>query len=270
MRNLILYALLAVGLLMVSSCVRHRQLINLRNDTAAPTADGYAEAIRVPELVVQPEDILYITVNSVDDRASVPFNIGASSQGGGGGGAGGGNQNQLLLLQGYAVDSSGRIDFPNIGLIEVGGLTVEGVREVVAQRVRPFLSSAVINVKFLNFRYTVLGDVVRPGTFTSVSERVSVLEALGTAGDLTPYANRNNVFVIREKDGQRTVKQLDLQSTDFLDSDYYYLVQNDVIYVEPSQAKVATVADPVNRIISYGSAALSVITLALTVFRLSN
>jgi polysaccharide export outer membrane protein len=181
----------------------------------------------------------------------------------GGGGAGAINP---FLLQGFTVDSSGYIEFPNIGRIQIGGLTLEGVRDKIDTALRPYLPNAAVNVKFLNFRYSILGDIMQPGTYTTINERVSILEAIATAGDFTPYAERDQVLLIREGDGQRIVTKLDLQDEDIFTSPYYYLQQNDVIYIEPTQAKVATVADPLTRAISYGTAFLSVITFALTVF----
>lgn len=263
MKSNLLLAGLALILLCCASCVQHGQLINFRksDDTSI---DGYRAAIALPSLEVQSDDILYITVNSLDDRASAPYNL-VSQQSGGGGGGGGNNQNQLLL-QGYTVDSTGYIDFPNIGRIKVGGLSLEGVRNEVARSLEPYLPGAGINVKFLNFRYTIIGDVANPGTYTTINERVSLLEAIGTAGDLTPYAARQEIYVIREKNGERTAHRLDLQSPEFLSSPYYYLRQNDVIYIEPTESKIAIVADPVNRLISYGSAFLSLVTLGLAVF----
>jgi polysaccharide export outer membrane protein len=223
--------------------------------------EGYTTTFELPTLKVQPDDILYIMVNSLSDETSAPYNMAAGGNRGGGGG--GGNGNNQLLLQGYAVDSMGYIDFPSIGRIRVGGMALEGVRRTIAEALEPYLKNAAINVKFLNFRYTIIGDVAAPGTYTTINERVSLLEALGTAGDLTPYAERNRILLIREKDDERRVARINLQDPSFFDSPYYYLQQNDVIYIEPTEAKVATVADPTSRFISFGSAFLSLVTFTL-------
>jgi len=260
-----LFAIFILFALCCTSCVQHKQLVNFRKGEEV-TIDGYRAPITLPSLEVQPDDILYITVNSLDDRASEPYNLASNRNRSGGSSGGGSSGVNQMLLQGYTVDSLGFIDFPNIGRLHVGGKTLEGVRETVAEALQPVLPNAGINVKFLNFRYTIIGDVFSPGTYSTINERVSVLEAIGSAGDLTPYANRENIYVIREEDGLRTVQKLDFQSPEFFNSPYYYLQQNDVIYVEPNQAKVATVADPVSRFISYGSAFLSLVTFTLTVF----
>ena len=260
MKVIVTYLALAV---LTTSCVQHRQLINFRQDEEG-SLDGYSRTIELPALTVQPNDILYITVNSLNDAASLPFNlVQAQQQGGQGGGGVGAMQDNQLLLRGYNVDSTGHIDFPNIGRIEVGGLPLEGVREVIIERLLPFLPNPAVNVKFLNFRYSIIGDVNAPGTYTSISQRISLLEAIATAGDLTPYANRNRVVVIREKNGVRTATELDLQAPEFFASPYYYMQQNDVVYIEPNQAKVATVDDPLSRFIGYGSAFLSIVSITL-------
>ena len=256
--KMLLGGLLAL-LVLMSSCVQHRQLVNFRQNEEE-SIDGYVEPIELTALTVQPNDILYITVNSLNDAASLPYNLAQAQQQGGGGGA---MQDNQLLLRGYNVDSTGHIDFPNIGRIAVGGLSLEGVHDRIVERLLPYLPNAAVNVKFLNFRYSILGDVNQPGTYTSITQRISLLEALATAGDFTPYADRNRVIVIREKNGIRTATQLDLQSEEFLSSPYYYMQQNDVVYVEPTQAKVATVDDPLSRFIGYGSAFLSLISITL-------
>ncbi len=255
------YILIALLCLALTSCVRHHQLVNFRKQDEA-SLNNYRKNIDLPVLYIQPDDILYITVNSPNDLASQPYNL---TQGQGSNMAAG--QSMMLMLQGYAVDSTGNIDFPNIGQLKVGGMSLEGARNVVAEALRPYLSNIAVNVKFLNFRYSIIGDVVRPGTYTTINERVSLLEALASAGDMTPYAARQRVSIIREIDGVRTIAELDLQSDEFFASPYYYIRQNDVIYVEPIQAKVATVADPVTRLISYGTALISVITAIVLLAR---
>jgi polysaccharide export outer membrane protein len=131
----------------------------------------------------------------------------------------------------------------------------------------PQLTDAVVNMRFLNFKITITGEVNRPGIIRLSNQRVTILEALGHGGDFTPYANRTNVLLIREKDGQRTYTRIDLTKADLFTSPYFYLQQNDVLYVEPIQAKVATVADPFSRAISYSSGLLAIITLIITLTR---
>ncbi|WP_157974605.1 polysaccharide biosynthesis/export family protein [Lewinella sp. IMCC34183] len=256
------YAALCVLVITSSSCVNHKQLLLLAESPEAGLAlDGYQKEIELPKLEVQPDDILYITVNSLNDETSRPYNMSSGTSGSGGGGGGNSGNNQLL--QGYSVDSLGYIDFPSVGRIRVGGMSLEGVREQVVAALQPYLKNPAVNVKFLNFRYSIVGQISNPGTFTTINERVSLLEALASAGDLSTYANRHKIYLIREESGIRTIAILDLQDEAFLSSPYYYLKQNDVIYVEPSEDIIATVADPVNRYISFGSAFLSLVTFTL-------
>jgi polysaccharide export outer membrane protein len=141
---------------------------------------------------------------------------------------------------------------------------------VIAERLEPYLKNVAVNVKFLNFRYTIIGDISAPGTYSTLNERVSVLEAVGTAGDLTNYADRDRIILIREEDGLRKVVRLNLQDDDFFSSPYYYLQQNDVIYIEPLPSKVATVADPIGRVFGFASAGISLVTLIITIITRSN
>jgi polysaccharide export outer membrane protein len=122
-------------------------------------------------------------------------------------------------------------------------------------------------MRFLNLKITILGEVNNPGTIRLSNKRVTLLEAIGMAGDLSIYANRNNVLVIREENGKRTTARLDLQTAEIFTSPYFYLQQNDVVYIEPTKARIATVADPVQRFISYGSGVLSIVTLIIALTR---
>ncbi len=270
MSKLLIYIFLLGLAANFSSCVQHRQLLAFQEGFEAGGAAAIANKVTIR---IQPDDILHITVNTLEDEAAQPYNLSGGvagrNQGGGGGNTGGGNVGNnanFLLLSGYLVDSLGYIDFPGLGRVEVGGLTLEEARNRLAERLSTFLVDPAINVRFLNFRYTIMGEVNAPGTVTTFNKRTTILEAIGSAGDLTPYANRTNVLVIREQNGRRSHARLNLQDDSIFASPYFYLTQNDVIYVEPTQARIATVADPVTRFITYGSAFLSVITLALTIF----
>lgn len=220
------------------------------------------------ELKIQPEDLLRITVHSFDPLAAAPFNIEAEGQnmqiGNQIGQAGG---NSMELFMGYFVDQEGFIDFPVLGRIEVAGLTLDQAKFKIYELLQPYLRDAVVNMRFLNFKITVLGEVNAPGAVRLTNKRVTLLEAIGMAGDLSNYASRTNVLVIREKEGSRQYARLDLQSAEIFTSPYFYLQQNDVVYVEPIRARVATVADPAQRIISYASAGLSIITLIIALRR---
>lgn len=225
------------------------------------------QIINAMNITIQPEDLLRITVHSLDPLAAAPFNL--EAEGVNNRQLTGGNQgsSQLELFMGYFVDQEGAIDFPVLGRIPVEGKTLEEAKLDILSRLKTYLKDPVVNIRYLNFKVTVLGEVNFPGTLRLSNKRVTLLEALGMAGDLTNYANRLSILVIREKDGIRTYERLNLQSNEIFASPYFYLQQNDVIYVEPIRARVATVADPAQRIIAYGTAVLSLASLIIALTR---
>jgi len=257
--------------LLCGACVHHKELVTFPQETttfASPEA-----IINGIQLRVQPDDVLRITVHSFDPIASAPFNIDGvagqnqnqiMNQGGGGQGAGQGNYTPELFM-GYLVAPDGYINFPVLGRLKVDSLTLSEVEYLVSEGVKPYLKDGVVNARFLNFKITVLGEVNSPGYIRISSQRVSMLEVLGLAGDFTPYANRTNVLLIREQDGQRVYQRFNFQDEAVVTSPYFYLQQNDVIYVEPIKAKVATVQDPFARGLTYGTALLSVVTLIIAI-----
>jgi polysaccharide export outer membrane protein len=258
-------------LLGLSACVQHHQLVSFPAKTSPfPATEALLNNI---ELRAQAHDLLRISVHSFNPEAAAPFSLdplGAQQnqqmmiqQ------QGGGNQGNygMELFNGYMVDPEGYINFPVLGRLKVGGLTLGQIDTLVTTATQPYLKDAVVNVRFLNLKITVLGEVGNPGIVRISNPRINLLEALGNAGDFTPYANRTNVLLIREENGQRTYQRLNFQAADLFRSPYFYLRQNDILYVEPLQAKVATVADPVQRAVSYGSGVLSIVTLLLAIFR---
>ena len=251
----------------MSSCVSHPELMNF-NAEGFPS-NQIEEILNATELRIQPEDLLRITVHSADPIAAQPYNLenlqtnspaqAFQNQGSQG--------NQLELFMGYFVDQQGAIDFPSLGRIEIGGLTLDQAKFKIYAMLQPFLKDAVVNIRYLNFKITVTGEVNTPGVIKLTNKRVTILEALGQAGDLTQYANRTNLLFIREKEGKREYARINLQSAEIFSSPYFYLQQNDFIYVEPLRVRTATVADPAQRIISYSTAALSLISIIIAVTR---
>ena len=216
------------------------------------------------EMTAQPDDLLRITVSSLDPQAAEPFNMPEEDQNQNRNTGGGGGVLSLELTTGYFVDRDGYIDFPVLGPIYVNGLTLTEIKEKLVELLsEDYLRNPVINIRFLNFKISILGEVNSPGLVRLSNKRVTILEALALAGDYTPYADRSQVLVMREEGGVRTFTRLDFKNEDIFNSPYYYLQQNDVIYVEPIDARVATVADPANRIIQYASAALSLLSVII-------
>lgn len=263
--NIIKLSTLLLSATLLSSCVRHRELVNFNEATITGTQTISQDW----DLTIQPEDLLRITVHSFDPVAAQPFNLENIQQPNNqmmmqqqaGNGAG----NQMELFTGYFVDLDGVIDFPVIGRVAVGGLTLDQAKDTLYQLIRPYLKDATVNIRFLNFKITVLGEVNSPGTLRLTNKRLTLLEALGMAGDLSPYANRERVLVIREKGDQREMAYINVRSNEIFTSPYFYLQQNDVIYVEPGKAKVAVVQDPVFRWIGIGSAGISLVALIASI-----
>jgi polysaccharide export outer membrane protein len=269
--NRIAPLLLLYVLLSSAACVTHKQLVIFPSESTV--FNSPEQLLNAVELRIQPDDLLHITVQSFDTEAAAPFNPGQQNGVGGGqfalqqGQLGGGGFNGSELFSGFFVDREGFINFPVLGRLKVEGLTLSETEQLISDKVKQYLKDGVVNVRFLNFKITFLGEVLRPGTLRLSNQRINLLEALGMAGDFTPYANRTNVLLIREQNGQRFYQRLNFQDPLLMQSPYFYLQQNDVIYVEPAQAKVATVSDPFQRFFSYGSAILSVVTLVIALFR---
>lgn len=207
------------------------------------------------EVYIHEDDLLAIMVNSKDPELALPFNmpmvsyqIGSNS----------GTQQRVL---GYLVDVNGDIDFPILGKLHVAGLTRWELRELIKNKLieGDLIKDPVVTVQFLNFKVSVMGEVARPGSFNIQGDRITLLEALSMAGDLTIYGRRDRVAVIREKDGQRTILFHDLRSADVFTSPCYYLQQNDIVYVEPNKAKSEQSGINQNNSVSVWLSAVSVL-----------
>jgi polysaccharide export outer membrane protein len=248
-----------LGVLTLSSCgVQYKQVpyfTDLPKDSILQQ-----DILNSTALKIQENDILAITVTSLNDEASAIFNMGSTSSVQGNGG---GNVNPALTANGFMVDESGSIQLPLVGSISVVGLTTKSARELVQSKLLNFLKEPVVSLRIVNFKVSVLGDVAKPGVYPIQNERTTVADALSMAGDLTITALRNNVLLVRETDGKRQYIRLDLQSKSLFDSPYFYLQNNDVLYVQPGNAKYASV-DSSYRNVSIILSALSVIALIIS------
>ena len=184
-------------------------------------------------LIVQPDDELLITVNSSEPSAAMYYNMPLA------------NPAQRDMLQGsfnpqiqtYIVDKNGFINFPVLGKLEVAGKTIDQVGDMMTGLIKADVSDALVRVELINFYIKVMGEVKAPGRYKVTNRKYSVLDALATAGDMTEYGVRDNVTVIREENGKLVYHHLNLNSSEVLTSPYYYLRQNDVVYVEPNNAQ---------------------------------
>jgi polysaccharide biosynthesis/export protein len=255
---LLFFSVLICGL---SSCVSHQELINFRTGKEkVPTLSQLPkqEITNQADLKLQVNDILAIIVMSPDGVLSTPYNFVPSQFSS--------QVSSPTSPSTFLIGSDGMVNIPSIGAIKAVGLTVKELREEVLKKVSVFLENPSVNVRLINFKISVQGEVLRPGIFQIPSERITLLEALSEAGDLTSYSNREHIMIIREKDGVREYGEINLKDTKLFTSPYYYLQQNDMIYVEPSKGKTGTLVQPLNPYFQPISVALSIISVAFTTY----
>jgi polysaccharide export outer membrane protein len=164
----------------------------------------------------------------------------------------------------YLIDHTGFIEFPLLGNIKLAGLTRTAATSLLKDKISEYVKDPIVNLELKNFRVTVLGEVTRPGVYQVNNERITLLEALGLAGDMTIFGERKNVLVVREKDGKKSYTRIDLTSDEIFKSPVYYLSQNDVVYIEPNKTKVRqSKTSSTGVIISIVGVLLSVTTLLI-------
>ena len=227
------YCLLAVCILVVSaSCSRNTyKKINYLQDIDTQTTVSVKEN---QGILVQPKDQISVVVSHRNPELAIMFNLPvANIMAGSESGMG------QQRLQGYNVDSNGEINFPVIGKIHVAGLNRWQVAELIKDELqnRNLLKEPIVTVDFMNFKISVIGDVARPGTFNIIGDKVTILEAISMAGDLNITGRRDNIRVIRESYGKRSVYVLDIRNSDIFSSPAFYLSQNDVVIVTPNEVR---------------------------------
>lgn len=215
------------------------------------------------EVIIHSDDLLSIVVSSKEPEVALPFNMPIVTHQIGGATSGGQSGQRIL---GYLVDVDGYIDFPVLGQIKVEGLTRKQLINLIKNQLieRNLLKDPVITVQFLNFKVSVMGEVAHPGSFSISGDRITLLEALSMAGDLTVYGKRDRVAVIRENKGERTILYHDLRSSDVFKSPYYYLQQNDIIYVEPNKIKAGQSGINQNNSVGVWFSAVSVLATVIS------
>lgn len=250
--------LIAALLLLISSCSSQKEISYLQN---APS--GYAQAVDGKfEVRLKPDDLIAIMVNSRYAELAMMFNLPLMSYQTGSKTTG---QNVSLA---YLVDFEGNIDFPQLGTIHVEGMTRSQLTKYIKNELisRGLVNDPVVTIQFQNYQVSVIGEVTRPGSFSLTSDRITIFDALSLAGDMTIYGQRNNVKVIREENGVRTITEVDLRSASILDSPYYYLQQNDVIYVEPNKVRAGQREINSNRTVGTYASVLSVLLTLVALF----
>jgi polysaccharide export outer membrane protein len=226
-RNLYIRLLALFVVLFLSSCGSRKDIVYLQdveNEATINQALSY-------EPVIKCDDMLSVIVAADQPDLTIPFNLPQIQ----------GNYQESDNQEGiktYLVDAAGYIDFPVIGKVKLAGLTRTQAKNELEVKIKEYIKEPSVNLRILNYKISVLGEVNKPNTYKISSERVTLLEAISLAGDMTIYGKRSNVLVIREVDGKKSFNRVDLTKKDFISSPFYYLNQNDVVMVEPNKTKI--------------------------------
>ena len=259
-RNLILKTLCLSTIFMISSCISRKNVTYLENVSSAQqsTLDQVAT---FTEPVIQADDILAVSINTIDptsaavvNQAGTNISVTSSS----------GSNTGREQVSGYLVDKSGEIELSLIGKVKVAGLTTSQAKELIREKASRDLKNPNVTVRFANFKVSVLGEVNRPTVYSLPNEKVSILDVLSLAGDLTIFGRRDNIMIIRDVNGKKEFGRLNLNNTDIFKSPYYFLKQNDVVYVEPNNSKVFQLNNSTRTLAALILSAVSTIVLIYT------
>lgn len=260
-KNPFLLAALCALLSLATSCGSSKQVSYLQNEELLNQEE---QQPFLYDARILPKDLLTITVSCSEPQLSAPFNQGNTINTGN-------SNSENASLPGYLVDNSGNIDFPILGELHLGGLTKSEAEELLRSRLTRYLKETpVISVRISNYKFSVLGEVASPGTFIVTNEKVNLFEAFAMAGDLTIQGKRGNVKLLREDEqGRKKIIKLDLKDPLIVNSPYYYLQQNDILYVEPNKAKAsgANISPAVSFWLGVTSTLVTVTNLIITLAR---
>ncbi|KAA8482021.1 polysaccharide export outer membrane protein [Arcticibacter tournemirensis] len=254
----LILALLAI--LILPSCVVTKKSVYF---TDLPDTAKLREVVpaEFKDPIIQPDDILSITVQTIDPTTTAALNqvssmpvIGSSSA----------SQTGSQMITGFLVDKNGNVTIPMLGSMKLSGLTTFQARDLIQQRASQYFKEPTVQVRFANYKITIIGEVARPAAYTLPNEKVTILDAIGLAGDLTIYGKRENVLLIRDNGDKKEFVRFNLNSTDIFKSPYYYLKQNDVIYVEPGKGKVAANNAARTQTLAIITSVLSVLIIAIS------
>jgi len=233
MKKILVYLTIGIAAVVVSSCSSTKQVAYLQNSDEV----SLAQSEYLYDARIMPKDQLTITVSTTNDEAAVPFNMTVATPYT----VGQRSSSSQAALQLYLVDNDGMIAFPIIGEIKVGGLTKAEAEQMIEEKIRPYMAETenpIVTVRMSSYSISVLGEVNRPGSYQVSREKINILEALAQAGDLTIYGVRDKVKLIREDaKGKKEIVTMNLNDANIINSPYYYLQQNDIVYVEPNKVK---------------------------------
>jgi polysaccharide export outer membrane protein len=245
--------------LILASCTSVKNIPYLKDISDSTMEKSVATAVYKDPIILN-DDILSINIITIDPTTSAPVNqtspppvLGSST-------------GVVPETPGWLVDKNGDISLQIIGTVHVAGLTTSEAKALITEKTEKYFKNPDVQVRFANFKITVLGEVAHPSSFIIPNEKISVLDALGLAGDLTIYGRRDNVLVIRDNNGKKELSRLDLNSSDMFQSPFFYLKQNDIVYVQPNKSKAIQADAEQTRIITI---AASIITGLILYLRIS-
>lgn len=231
-------------------------------DTAKPMV---VKTMPFKSPVIQTDDILSITIQTIDNEVTNMLNsnstinntsatvpVSSSSVTG-----------AVQPVSGYLVDKDGFVELSFVGKVHVAGLTTSQAKELVSTEVNKYFNDAIVNVRYANFKITIIGEVLRPSTYIIPNEKVNIFDALGMAGDMTIYGQRENVLLVRDTLNDKKLVRLNLNNKDIVSSPYFYLQSNDIVYVQPNKYKAASTDAYRNRYFAIGAAVLSVLIITI-------
>jgi len=247
------YVFLLLVCLGLNSCVTLKQ-IKYFQDIPDSTRSIKLKLANFVPVVVHPADVLSITILTLDPTATASVNLANSAT--------------ISDLTGYMVDKDGNIEMPELGKIKVDGLTTAEVKNVVTERAKLYFTNPTVIVKNKNIKITVLGEVAKPGVVNSNMDKVTIIDLLGMTGELTNYAKRDNIMLLRQNDDNSfTTVRLNLKSSNIIKSPYYYLQNNDVLYFEPTKGKAISSDVEFGRNLQYLTLFTTLITTVLFIFK---
>ncbi len=253
-----------VAIFLFTSCQSYKKVPYLQDVEAVESS---VQQENLYDAKIMPKDLLTIVVACTSPELAVPFNLTVATP-----------NNVAIVntisqpaLQQYLVDNKGKINFPVLGELKVGGLTKKQAESMIVEKLKPYMKETpIVTVRMVNYKISVIGEVARPGTFTVSNEKVNLLEALAMAGDMTVWGLRDNVKLIREgSDGKQDIITLDLNKAETIISPYYWLQQNDIVYVTPNKAKArnSDIGNSTSLWFSATSILVSLASLLVTIFK---
>lgn len=227
--NSIKYCFLSITsvIFLLSSCASRTDIAYLQNIDSKNSQESKTDY----EIKLHPDDMLSVIVAAENPESTAPFNLPQIQS----------NytiENNQSGIKTYLIDKQGFIDFPVLGRVHLADLTRIQANKKLVELVSVYIKNPIVNIKILNYKISVLGEVNKPGSYNVASERITILEALSMAGDLTIFGKRTNLILIREIDGRKSYNRIDITNADFLESPFYYLAQNDMIIVEPNKTRI--------------------------------